>query len=517
MRQLNVLIFQQRGWGMKIGHFLARQLQNEGCKLAALTLKRSTHQFVIRQTEVVYDLVLNNDEIMSRPREYLGEDRFSLEEICYNLGIASIWPIVTTLRNHVRSYGYKFYYAFRQSVTDEEIVNYVIAFYKAILYIFDRFHPDVVVAPNYVSLPHIMLNLYAAKHSVPMIGVIDSKVKGVSLFVNSYKADKGAFFGRVTALNNGEVESLNLARAKEYIAEFRNSPDPGQLHVSSTDKEIGGRLLARLRNRILSREDFLKACCLILKWYVSGHANCLESTGITLDCRPPKIILRDYFCRRRYTRYSQNLSYYPIDRLRRYVYFPLQFQPEEQIDVLSPYFSNQIETARQVAMSLPDSYTLAVKDHPAMIGLRPPSYLEKIMRTPNVKLVDYRIPSGEVIRRADLVISPSSTTLAEAAFLRKPAIQLGDLGTTLQLPNVVKHTNMTTLSNRIKEALLIDTTTREYDRQLENYVAAVYDTGLEFDYYGVWEKGIERNMEPLWEFYKKEIERVTTGELPIKV
>ena len=57
---------------------------------------------------------------------------------------------------------------------------------------------------------------------------------------------------------------------------------------------------------------------------------------------------------------------------------PLQFQPEESIDVQAPRFNNMIELARQVAMSLPGDMTLIVKDHPGMFGFRNPKYLNKI-------------------------------------------------------------------------------------------------------------------------------------------
>ena len=176
------------------------------------------------------------------------------------------------------------------------------------------------------------------------------------------------------------------------------------------------------------------------------------------------------------------------------------------MDVVAPFFGNQIETARQVAMSLPDDYTLAVKEHPEMLGLRPPSYIEKVARTPNVKLIDYRISSEEVLKKADLIISTSGTTISEAAFLKKPVIQLGNLGTTLKLPNVFKHTDMTTLATKIKEILKIDLNTAEYERRLENFVAAVYDTGFDFKYGTVWAKGTGDNMENIWTIYKKEIE-----------
>lgn len=232
----------------------------------------------------------------------------------------------------------------------------------------------------------------------------------------------------------------------------------------------------------------------------------MKNIGATIDNKSPRIIIRDHYCHKIYRRFMKNYKYSPLPK--KYVYLPLQFQPEAPIDVAAPYASNQIETARQIAMSLPDDYTLAVKEHPGMVGLRPPSYIEKIARTPNVKLIDYRLSSQTVIKNADLIISPNSTTLAEAAFLKKPAIQLGDLGTTLKLPNVVKHSDLTTLTRKIKDLLKLNLDTEEYERKLENYVAAVFDTQLPFDYLGLWEKGRRDEWEALWSTYRNELARI---------
>jgi len=215
-----ILIFQQRGWAINIGHFLAKKLQNEGCRLAALTLKRSTHEFIINQKEVKYELILNNDEIMSRPKVYLRGDIYPLNEICEALGIDSIWPIVMTLRNHVRSYKDKYYYSFKQNVPDEEIIDYVMACYKLVKYIFKEFNPDIILSPNFVSLPHIIFNLYAKKKGVKMIVVTDSKVKSHHIFAHNYMESEGEFYNRVDELNRG-AESENFEKSKEYINEFR--------------------------------------------------------------------------------------------------------------------------------------------------------------------------------------------------------------------------------------------------------------------------------------------------------
>jgi hypothetical protein len=382
-------------------------------------------------------------------------------------------------------------------VPDEEIVDYVMAVYKCIKYFFENFKPDIIISPNFVALPHIMFNLYAKKNGVTMFDVTDSKIRGIYIFSHDYQDSTGDFWNRVDELNEGNEKSQNQNKAQKYIAEFRkNFTQPQYMK-----KEVSKTLIQKIRH-------FGSPYYHILQWYLKRPINELESTGITGDYRPPQIILRDHYAHDRYKQQTECFPFYPFERVGKYVYFPLQFQPEASIDVAAPYFSNQIETARQVAMSLPDDYTLVVKEHPAMVGYRSPAYLEKVARTVNVKLIDYRIPNEKVIRGASLIVSPNSTTLAEAAFLNKPAIQLGNLGTTLKLPNVFKHTDMTTLATKIKEVLKIDLSNKEYERRLENYVSAAYDIGFDIDYIKMWEKNDNTDREKLWLAYKKHIEEI---------
>ena len=491
-----IFIFQQRNWGRTIGHFLAKKLTAEGCVLAAWTMKPSTHKFTKNQKDVKYEFLINDDEALNDPVRYLSHEDYSLQEICEALGVPGVWPMASTIRNYVKSYREKFYYSFRQNVPDEQIVAYIKAVYKYLKRVFEEFQPDLILAPNFVVLPHIMFNLYGQKRGIPMLAVTDSKVQGINIFTYSYRDDKGPFFERVDALNQNLDETINRERAKKYIAEFRQSfkhPDHTELPVSR------GSIWRIVRHEL---SPFYQ----ILKWYWKRPENELPALGPTLDFRPPGIILRDHFARKRYQKFAEKFSYHPIEKSEKYVYFPLQFQPEAAIDVIAPFFNNQIETARLVAMSLPADYTLVVKEHPSMVGLRPPSYLEKIARSPNVKLVDYRIPSEEILRKARLVVNLGNTILAEAALYKIPGIQLGDLGVTLKLPNVWKHTDMTSLSKKIQEVLEVDLNTADYERRLENFVAAAFDAGFDFKYFEVWAKGGDMNI--LWQIYKKEIEKV---------
>jgi hypothetical protein len=491
-----VLIFQQRSWGITIGSFLARKLQSEGCVLAALTFKNTTLAKILEQEDVQYKRVDSHDEIMSDPLAYLGGERYSLEEICSDLGIDSIWPMVSSLRNHVRCYKDKYYYSFRQNVSDEEILLYVQAVYKYTKKVFQEFAPELIISPNFVSFPHIFINLYGERRGVDMLAMTDSKVRGFFLLSRSYNDDKGSFYEHLDKIRAGKTVSSNMNKAKKYIADFRKE---FKAPISSKIENDGGYI--RQLRKVLSPYYH------IFKWYTTKNVNVNKSTGITLDYKPPRIILRDHYMSILYARYMRNRECISLDDINKFIYFPLQFQPEASIDVAAPYFSNQIETVRQVAMSLPNDYTLVVKEHPNMVGFRPPSYIEKVARTVNVKLIDYRIPSEVIFKKMDMIVSPNSTSIAEAAFYNKPAIQLGNLGTTKKLPNVFTHQNMTTLSGKILEVLGNKLDTEEYEKGLEEFVAAVFDMGYDYNYNLAWEKNGE-NMEDLWLIYREELVRL---------
>jgi len=506
LKNKRILIFQQRGWSISIGHFLAKKLQAEGVKLAALTFKKTAHEFLLNQKEVKYDLIINDDEVMGEPKAYLRKDsayvdkNYSLKEICDDLGVDSIWPIISTLRLHVKSYKDKYYYSFKQNVSDEEIIDYVKSVYRYIKIFFSKFNPDIIIAPNFVTLTHIMFNLCAERRGIKMIGITDCKIKDFCIFNYDFNESEGPFYKQVDALNNNKIKTENRDKAKKYIKEFRQT---FKKPVYTDNYEMYNKRTLKQKVR-----HMLSPYYHIWRWYIKKPINYMKNIGISTDYRPPRIILRDHYCHDRYKKFMDKFNYYPFNKVKKFAYFPLQFQPEATTDVIAPFFSNQIEMIRLTAMSLPDDYTLVVKEHPKMIGLRSPNYIEKVARTPNVKLINYRIPSEQILKKSSMVISHNSTTLAEAAFYNKPAIQFGNLGTTLKLPNIFKHTDMSTLSSKIKEVLDIDLKTDEYKRRLENYVAAVYDAGFKLNYGKIWEGDENADMEYVWQIYRDEIERV---------
>ena len=146
-----ILFFQQRNWGINTGSFLARKFYDIGHKVSALTFKDSTNFFIKRQKNIKYDLIYDHEEILSDPEKFLENDNFTLNEICRDYNIDSIWPLIQSSRNHVRSYKDKYYYSFKQNVSDEQIITYIKAVHKLIKKIENEFNPDFIIAPNYLA------------------------------------------------------------------------------------------------------------------------------------------------------------------------------------------------------------------------------------------------------------------------------------------------------------------------------------------------------------------------------
>jgi len=497
-----ILIFQQRGWAKNIGHYLADDLQKNGCRLAALTLKKTTHKIIKNQKTVKYERIINIDEIFENPKKILAGESIYLEEICRELNIDSVWPMLVSNRLFTRSYREKFYYSFRQNVPDEFITDYIKAYYKVLRDLFSEFKPDAVFTAAFVYEGHIMLNLFANKYNIPIVSITDTRIQGYYVFTNDYLDRKGPLIDRCNDLQSGKVSSDNSEEAKKYIQDFRKKFKKPAYMVDD-----GGKI--NLRKKI-KRE--INPYIQVLRWCAARllkgpSINEIKSVGASIDYRTPRIILRDHYAQKKYEKFAKNFDYYPFDKINKFAFYPLQYTPEGSADLTSPLFNNQIEMARQIAMSLPDDYTLVVKEHPAMVGLRSPSYLEKVFKTPNVKLVDYRISSEEILKKASLVISSYSTTLQEAAFYWKPAIILGDVGTFLLLPNVFRHSDLTSLSKKIKELLRLDLKTSQYEKQLENYVAAALDVGFDINYRKIWYEKDVTFLKQLINKFTEEIKR----------
>lgn len=122
-----------------------------------------------------------------------------------------------------------------------------------------------------------------------------------------------------------------------------------------------------------------------------------------------------------------------LDKLRQWtgtkVYIPMQAFPEcttdyhvQELDLID--FPRLL--ARVIdALAQDNSILVCLKEHPGMVGARPPGFYEALLNRPNVLLLDAQVPAASLIAETDVLLTWTGTGGLEAALRGKPVITLG--------------------------------------------------------------------------------------------
>jgi hypothetical protein len=117
--------------------------------------------------------------------------------------------------------------------------------------------------------------------------------------------------------------------------------------------------------------------------------------------------------------------YEPVPAERPFVYFPLHVTDDYKIKRVIPHCVDQSSLIEQVADALPQGYDVVIKEHPLSIGRNSIGMIRRLTRLPNVRLVEPRTSSHELIQRSRAVIVISSTVGLEALLYGRPVLTMG--------------------------------------------------------------------------------------------
>lgn len=145
--------------------------------------------------------------------------------------------------------------------------------------------------------------------------------------------------------------------------------------------------------------------------------------------------------------------YSTFNKKIKYIYFPLHCEGDTAISLRNPLFYKQEFIVELLARSLPQGYTLYIKEHPHPDAVNL-SYLGLISlsKINNIEILPKETNSHDVIRNAEAVAVINSTVGFEALHYFKPVIILGKCplagkGVTFDVDN------LTDVPKVIKEAL----------------------------------------------------------------
>ena len=183
----------------------------------------------------------------------------------------------------------------------------------------------------------------------------------------------------------------------------------------------------------------------------------------------------------------KNSSHNISDEL--FAYFPLQVEPERNVLLGAPFYTNQLELIEKIAKSLPAGWKLYVKEHPSMRSKnwRKTADYKQIIDMPNVKLIHTSISPEEIMQKCSLVFTIGGTTAFDVSFYGKPSILFSEVMYS-GLSWVHRSYNMEELPHAISEIIKKKVDVVE----LNNFVNKILANSFFFDEFKIYDDVFNR-------------------------
>lgn len=276
---------------------------------------------------------------------------------------------------------------------------------RAIENMLDAISPDAFVSPSVDSYVMDLLVHHCVHRDIPFCGLLPCPFPG---------------YTRVTA--RGEYFSFRTPGVEECRDSIAKVVDPSFRPVDLTEwlKMYGSNLVYLKRSlRELPKPYIFPLLARLRRDPMNYHymASALTSVSfVSQALRLHRFFRSDW-----------------IERVSGWrgttVYLPLQAFPEcttdyhvAEMDLID--FPRLMPRALD-ALTRKPGVLVCVKEHPGMMGARPPDFYEQILARRNVVLISGDVSAAEVIARCDIVLTWTGTSGFEAALRGKPVVTIG--------------------------------------------------------------------------------------------
>ena len=116
---------------------------------------------------------------------------------------------------------------------------------------------------------------------------------------------------------------------------------------------------------------------------------------------------------------------YEVDKTTDFrVLYPLQVQPEENIDVMGRKRRNQLAVIKEIAENLPNDAILYVKPNPKPRYEVTKEMVEFLSKAKNIKMIHHSVSMTQIFKDFDLIVTVTGTVAIESLFANKPVVNL---------------------------------------------------------------------------------------------
>ena len=402
----------------------------DACKIVNKKNKKFKFAFIFKKRNNFTDKDLRNLEYLKDQKKFFFKEQSDLKEIdnTYldhfekNIAISNIWKMISADRNYGRSYindiyGYDSIYTNKNSY--EILLNFV-EVAKGIEKIFKTFKPDAVFIPNGLS------NI-----DVTIMESLSKYYKIRFLTPETFRYENYFFF-----CDNLKNETLkikqNYFRTKK---KFKDNKKINQIFNRLIRKKNSVSADARETKKTLNKLNKKKFLEIILGSTL--YAVLKQSFFFILFLFGLKISNLKFISKfnffssitneielKKNLKFLSKLNYPSLKN--KYIYYPLHLNPETSTLLKGNDYMNQEYLIETISKNIPYNFKLYVKEHPAMLDSHPrkKSFYKRIMKLPNVVLINTNMDSRKVISKAKAVIIVDGSSGLEAILSRVPLITM---------------------------------------------------------------------------------------------
>jgi len=301
------------------------------------------------------------------------------------------------------------------------------------------------------------------------------RAKGIKVLVSSYAkaANKCIISEHPAELDDSSISDSEISTTFTSFSELTKNivhqSDISRLDYNKAIKSYNKKWATSNRERVSAAIEFL---------FNSNNKN--AKTHFAYFGRSKSAVLLDSIKqvlqkRSRSSFINKNLLT-SIDYSEKFIYFALEVDQEHNLLLLAPYYTNQIETIRHVAKSIPINYKLYVKEHPSSEtrNWRSVSDYKEIMNIPNVRLLHHSVSQDELLQNCSLVVGAAGSSCLEAAFYSKPSVIFGQVYYSI-LPSVHHVETLSKLPEIISSSLQETVNLQDVERFLAIFKKNSFD------------------------------------------
>jgi hypothetical protein len=402
-------------------------------------------------------------KLLYYPECYIGKSTFDIENLKkiedeFNL---KLWLDISAERSF-----YKFWTYFHKFTREEilVIVESSLSFFKKIL---DEYNPKMILMQQAgENISNILLYRLAKKTGIEVLMPTDIHYKD-HIFIS----------------NNTTSNEIS----EEFVRRKENLNDSIKIY----DKEfLKDKKYTDILKTISSFDSGINTFSQKINHYFKRLSNNLEPTYINFGKTKYSMIkyrLHNYFELKKRQKFLDSNAIKIIED-NKFLYFPLQSEPEASILLNTPFYTNQISVIETIAKAIPIDSILYVKEHPLQkIKLwRSVKDYKKIMEIPNVKLLHPTMNAQKILEKSQGIISISGGTGFEALFYRKPVILFGDDHYD-KLSMVTKIQTVNNLPQKIKDAL---SNFKFNEKEFDKYMEILKQYAIPVPYYLILKEGV---------------------------